>query len=264
MLKNEQIRKSDREAIKRNSEDYIANRVMVVFALAIVMLWGLTYLWNAYDVAGTFFAAIKANNILIGVSVLGLAGSIAWSVHDMKKGTFKKESFFNGVMFSFFFFVLTCSSLLIKYNYIIAKRVLYVLIPGIAILHLVYCSYQREFFSLAMTHSAIAYIIWIIAKTSNPKLDLLMTVAGIVICGVALIAFFAAKKTKGRLKLGIINMKVFDSRDICPIKVSLIYGLSAVLIAAAYILGAPYAYYILYAVIGFLAVSAVYFTVKLI
>lgn len=264
MLKNEQIRKNDREAIKRRNEDYIANRVMVVFAVAIVMLWGLTYLWNAYDVAGTFFAAIKANNILIGVSTLGLAGSIMWSVYDMKKGTYKKESLFNGVMLSFFFLVLTCSAILIKYNYIIAKRVLYVLIPGIAILHLVYCSYQREFFALSMTHSAIAYIIWIIAKTYNPRLDLLMTVAGLIVCGISLIVFFMAKKNNGILKLGAINFKIFDNRDICPIKVSVIYGLSAVLIAAAYILGAPYAYYILYAVIGFLAVSAVYFTVKLI
>ena len=39
---------------------------------------------------------------------------------------------------------------------------------------------------------------------------------------------------------------------------------TAVLVAAAYILAAPVAYYILYAVAAFIAGAAVYFTVKLI
>ena len=77
-MKKEQIAKKNREKEElRKNEDHIANRVMVVFAAAILMLLGLSYLWRAYDVAATLLAAIRINRILIGVSALGLAVSQA-------------------------------------------------------------------------------------------------------------------------------------------------------------------------------------------
>ena len=87
----------------------------------------------------------------IWVSRAGIAASAVWLVSDIKKDRLKKAAVLNGAMSFLFFFVLLCSLLLIKYNYIIAKRVLYIILPGIAILNLIYCSYQREFFSLCLT-----------------------------------------------------------------------------------------------------------------
>lgn len=245
-------------------EDYLANRVMAVFVAAVVLLFGLSYLWNAYNVARTFFAALRINTILIWVSAAALAGSLVWLASDLKKGRVKTAAVFNGAMSTVFFAVLLGSLLLIRYNYSSAKRVLYVVIPAIAILHLIYCSYQREFFSLCLTHSAVSYAIWIIAKASDRKLALIAAVAAIAVCGVALLIYFAARKTDGVLHIGKLGLKAFDNAGVSAKAVVAVYGITAVLVAAAYILAAPVAYYILYAVAAFIAGAAVYFTVKLI
>ena len=152
-LKKEQTIKKNKEKDElRKQEDFIANRVMAVFAGAVVMLWGLAYLWRGYDVAATLLAAMKINNILIGVAAVGLIGSVIWWISEIKKGTNKARPVLSGSMFTLFFGTLLLSLLLIKFDHTSAKRVLYVVSPAAAILHLIYSTYQREFFSFCLTH----------------------------------------------------------------------------------------------------------------
>lgn len=264
-MKKEQIAKKNREKEElRKNEDHIANRVMVVFAAAILMLLGLSYLWRAYDVAATLLAAIRINRILIGVSALGLAASLGWWILSVHKGTYKKDSICNGAMFSCFFAVLLPSLMLIQYSASIAQRVLYVVIPGIAILHLVYSSYQREFFSFCVTHSLICYLMWIMARTYNPSLELSALAAVLTICAAAFCLFLLASRKGGMLSLGGLHIRLTDNRDLRVSCVGAVYGGTALLALAAYFLGVPYAYYCLYALIGLVIGMAVYFTVKLI
>lgn len=244
-------------------EDYLASRVMAVFAGVMVILAGLTYLWNAYDVGTTFFAALRANNILIWVSAAGLIGGLAWLVSDIKKDRLKSSAVLNGAMATVFCLTLLASLLLIKYNYIISKRVLYIALPAAAILHLVYCSYQREFFSLCVTHFSVILAVWMAAR--NPgRTATLAVIAAIVICGAAVLIFLSARNKGGSITVGKANIRVYDNKNLASKTVFAVYGATALLAAAAYFLAAPYAYYILYALAAFLVIEAVYFTVRLI
>ncbi len=243
-------------------EDYMSNRVMAVFTAAIVMLLGLTYLWNAYDVGRTFFAAQRINNILIWVSAAGLIACIVWLSADPKRGRLR-NTILNGAMGSLFFLVLLGSLLLVRYNYMVARRVLYIIIPSIAILHLIYCSYQREFFVLCLTHSAILFGLWIMARTASDKLALLAAIVCLIICAAAVLVFLAASRAGGTLQLGRARLRVLDS-DVSRTAAFAVYGVTALAVVAAYILGAPLAYYILYAMVALLVMAAIIFTVKLI
>jgi hypothetical protein len=160
--------------------------------------------------------------------------------------------------------VLLFSVLLIKFDYASAKRVLYVLIPGAAILHLIYCTYQREFFSFCLTHSLISYLLWIMAKTYNPGLELAALVSILIICVAAFIFFLLASRHDGEGNFGPITVRLYENKKIKAPFVAALYGGTVLLAAAAYLLGAPYAYYIMYAMIGAIAGAAVYYTVKLI
>ena len=264
-MKKEQIAKKNKaKEDLRKQEDFVANRVMAVFSGAVVMLWGLAYLWRGYDVAATLLAAMQINNILIGVAAVGLAGSLAWWISQIKKGTNKDNPVFTGSMFVLFFGALLVSLLLIKYDHESAKRVLYVVIPGAAILHLVYSTYQREFFSFCLTHSTICYLMWIMAKTYNPSLEMAALAAILIICVVAFLFYLLAKRHDGEGHFGPITIRLYDNKKIGTDHVALIYGVTALLAAVAYVLGIPYAYYILYALIGLVVAVAVYYTVKLI
>ena len=248
----------------RKQEDFIASRVMAVFSGAVLMLWGLAYLWRGYEVASTILTAIKVNNILIGVSAVGLVASFAWWITQVKAGTHKKQPVFTGSMFTLFFGALLFSVLLIKFNCESAKRVLYVLIPGAAILHLVYSTYQREFFSYCLTHSLISYLLWIMAKTYNPGLEMAALGSILAICVVAVIFFLLAKRHDGEGHFGPITVRLYDNKKLPTAPIVAIYGVTALLAVLAYVLGAPYAYYIMYAMVGSVVGAAVYYTVKLI
>lgn len=263
-MKKEQTAKNKAKEDLRKQEDYIANRVMAVFSGAVVMLWGLAYLWRGYEVAGTLLAAMKANNILIGISAVGFAASLVWWFSQIKKGTNKNNPVLTGSMFALFFGALLVSATLIKFDHASAKRVLYVLIPGAAILHLVYSTYQREFFSFALTHSMICYLLWIMAKTYNPSLELAALVAILVICVASIAFFMLAKCHDGEGHFGPVTIRLYDNKRLTTNHIVAIYGITGLLAVASYMLGAPYAYYILYALIGFVVGAAVYYTVKLI
>ena len=254
-----------REHIKKNeNEDFVAARVMAVFTGAIVMLWGLTYLWRAYDVAGTFFAALKINNILIGVSGFGLLASVIWAVADIRCGRFNKEKVFNGVMIAVFFAVLLASALLTRYSYNVAKRVLYVTIPGCAILHLIYSSYQREFFFCCLNQFVVGCCIWVMARTYSADMALGATVAAVAVCVLSSALFLAAGRRGGQVSFGGFKCRVYDEKNISVKAFCLLYLLTALLAVAAYLLGVPYAYYMLYGVIALVVAAAIYYTVRLI
>lgn len=244
-------------------EDYLASRVMAVFAAVMVILAGLTYLWNAYDVGTTFFAAMRVNNILIWVSAAGVMGSLAWLVSDIKKDRLKRSPVLNGAMATVFFLALLGSLLLIKYNYVVSKRVLYIALPVAAILHLIYCSYQREFFSLCVTHFSVILAVWMAARQAG-RTAAVASVIAIVICGAAVLIFLSARKKGGYISVGKLKIKVYDNKNITSQTVFAVYGVTALMVAAALFLAAPYAYYILYALAAFLVIEAVYFTVRLI
>lgn len=264
-MKKEQIAKKNKEKEElRKNEDYVANRVMAVFTAAILMLLGLSYLWRAYDIGSTMLAAMRINRILIGVSAVCLAASLGWWVLSVRRGTYKKESVCNGAMVSGFFAALLLSLMLIQYSATIAQRVLYVVIPGAAILHLIYSSYQREFFSFCLTHSVIGYLMWLMARTYNPAHKLWALAAILVICAGAFGLFLAALRKDGVLTLGRRQIRLTDNRSLRVQEVGAIYGGTAILALLAYFLGVPYAYYCLYALIGLVIGMAVWFTVKLI
>ncbi len=264
MNKEQNVNKNRAKDDLRKQEDFVANRVMAVFSGAVVMLWGLAYLWRGYDVAATILTAMKVNTILIGVSAVGLAASLAWWISQIKAGTNKKNPVFTGSMFALFFGALLVSVLLIKYDYESAKRVLYVLIPGAAILHLVYSTYQREFFSFCLTHSLISYLLWIMAKTYNPSLELAALGSILAICGVAVVFFLLASRNDGEGHFGPITIRLYDNKKIKTAHIAVLYGCTALLAVLAYMLGAPYAYYIMYTLIAVVVGAAVYYTVKLI
>ena|GEM_PF-3530654 len=263
-MKKDQIKKNARNQIKRNNEDYIANRVMVVFAAAIVMLWGLSYLWRGYNIGATFMAALRATDILIWVAAAGLIGSCVWAVLDIKKGTFKKESIVNGIMFAAFFAVLLASVLLVKFDHNLAGRVLYVIIPGIAILHLIFSSYQREFFWFSLTCSVVLCMIWIMAKAPHSRSAMLAVILALCACAAAVLAYLSARKNGGVLAAGKLSIRICEVNSLSAAAVCAVYGAAALMAVVAYASGAPYAYYALYALAGVFAAAAVYYTVKLI
>lgn len=255
-MKNERIgKKKDQQR-----EDYLATRVMAVFVVAFVLLLGLSYLWNGYNSRLTIRYAIRANDMLTGVSAALLFAGVIWAIADKKRGRDISQTVINGGFLIFAALTALIASILTRFDADFAQKALYIIIPAAAILHLVYCSYQREFFMLCMTYIPSVACIWLIAKNSNQRIVTYAAIFSLVFCAVALLAFFSSKKNGGYIG----KIRVLDNLSIKTSLVCLIYGALALLTLMAFFVGAPYAYYFVYALVTVFVLIAVFFTVKLI
>ncbi len=130
-----------------------------------------------------------------------------------------------------------------------------------AVLALVYYLYPREFFLISFSSALGILGLWLIRRAAGtPHTVLLYSYLTAAALLLALIAFgtWKLQKENGVWK----DHRLFHKKAIYPL-VYLTCALIAVLLAAGVILGGSMAYYLLFAVVVWVLIMAVYFTVKL-
>lgn len=133
----------------------------------------------------------------------------------------------------------------------------------LAVLVMVFYLYQREFFVSALLSAGAALGLWLFREL-NGRLDaILYVVFALLLVGVlaALVLTRKCQKGEGQMKLAGRMMKLFPEAD----SFSWVYGtcaIVAVALVAALLVGTSMAYYLLCALIGWIFIMAVNFTVK--
>ncbi len=134
----------------RKRTDFIANKTMFVFALAIVGILGLVGINRAVFTAEGYIAMQSVSRSIswaaIVVGAAGLIGAIIWMVHDSKRET-PEMRYFSGVDLAVIsLLILTAGILFLLFDALSVIRVLYIMFPACAVLYLVYSLLPRIFF----------------------------------------------------------------------------------------------------------------------
>lgn len=138
-------------------------------------------------------------------------------------------------------------------------RMLFLLVPAWAVLALVYYLYQREFFLSAMASGLAAMGTWMVRASNGKLLYALIPALGILV--VALVAF-RLKQGDGVLSISGKEARVMaKGSNYTLIFLSCAVGLAALTVALA--AGVAVAYYLIYAMVAWLFVLLVYYTVKM-
>lgn len=252
--------KNQRE-VRRHQEDAALNRGLMWVGGAVV-LECLLLLVNRYYIDYAVSEADLASfvkNVLeivrMGGPVVGLL-SLVWAVFRLRKG----ERFDLPTVLTLICWALAvCSHVTLVFQES-GIQMLFLLVPAWAGLALLYYLYQKEFFLAAVASGFATVGLWFVRFGSGVTLEVAFTLAGIIlVAGVAL----WLKKSDGVIRTGggkEIQVLSEDTSYI-PILASCVVGLIAVV--ATLIIGANFAYYLIFVMVAWLFALLVYYTVKL-
>lgn len=250
----------------QKAQDIITNRVLIFFGFTAIFLWAISYLNRAFDYPSSFQAANVAAVIMMVVGAAAVVAGLVWQRARVRSGK-AQDAALSGYVVVWFGLVLALScAMMMFYSYTLAMRLLYVLMPVSAVLYLIYYVYPREFFTVCLTHASLAFLMWALAKTSDaggdPVIRYASFVLAVLVCAAALALAYKTRSTGGVLTLGSRQIAMFNKTTNIRY-LTILYVATLVLLVAALLLGAPFAFYVLYADLAFIAVAAVYYTVRM-
>ena len=261
-------RVAEKRAARSHKEDAILNRVLIWFGAAVVAELVLLLLNRYYvnittapgeiEFAG---ALLKAWPVIIGVTAVGAVLCLLWTIFRAKSG---KSVGLSGAFFGIFFTALVISVITYRF-YGAGVQFLCGAVPAAAVLALVYYLYQHEFFTVTVLSALGLVGLWIFRRGAGGGYQSLVYAYAVVLAVILVAAVLlcrALSKQDGALTLGGRKIQVFQHNASYGM-IYLTCAIVAVAVAAALALGTAAAYYLIFALVGWLFVMAVYYTVKL-
>lgn len=249
-------KKSAQEIAEMKKQDYVTNKLLLVFTFAFAFLVYIMYLDNSKGTQMDLleFPGKIRTSLWIAVGVFGVGA--VWMIVEkfiMKRDT--KCKLFTGMHLAVagLFMTVCMYDLYSKVgSFPFAFTRLYVFIPLAVALYIIYSSYQREFFFVSLASAVSGVAIWNMRDYIFGDPTRVLLIAGVVVVAVAVVTVLAQK--------GILKLFKSDA------KYSLMYASYAVALAllVAAFLFAGIAMYLLYGLIAYLVLAGVYYTIKLI
>ena len=259
-LKNNKTKKEVTEATKK---DYVTNKLLLVFTLAFAVLLFFTNISRMMRSTTSFLAAWNITKIASGVFIALFIVGIIMLIVERAKGIDTKYRLLSGKNISIASAIIAILSLALAIVFSPTTLTLInVFIPALVVLYIIYYSYQREFFMVALSAVLSGICIWLVKSDIVNSADML--VLAIAAIAVVILAAFtiAIQLGKGTLKLFGREVEVFKSGARYAL-IYLTYILSLLLLAAAF-LAPDLAIYFIFGLIAYIVITGIYYTVKLI
>lgn len=258
-----------------NRDDAVTNQILAIFLFTFALIVGLTFVSRAFS---NFQNIYNTQIVLYIVSAVSLALSVAglvWMIAARRKGVDTKNKLVCGrSLMVVGLMILICAFLSARFLHT-GVQVLYVFVPVVAALLLVYLIYPTDFFTIALITAAGAILLWLFTRYLPPGSvfaytpDIWLkasTLAGLIVSLVLLAAAAVGvrmlQKRHGELVLGGTPRRVMRKMA----NYLLMYGailLAGLCVIISYLFGSTVAYYLMFVEIGYLFITAVYYTVKL-
>ena len=243
--------------------DYVTNKLLLVFTLAFALLLLFTNIGRMMKSTVSFMTAWNIAKIASGVSVAAVIAGISMLIVEKAKGIDTKFKLFSGKNITVVGAVIAICSIALSLVFSSSMlMLLYVFIPALVVLYIVYYSYPRDFFMIALSAILSGAAIWLlISDIVNSADGLILGIAAAVIVILAIFTVIA-QINGGVVKLFGREVTLFRDGAKYAL-VYLTYLLSVMLLVAAF-LAFDLAIYFIFGLIGYILLIGVYYTVKLI
>ena len=239
---------------KKQAQDLVTGRILAIFLVTVLLLWGMSYLYDMMTYGITFMQGQLVNNCVMAVSGLAALVSLVLYFTAKKRGTLRTERVVNSGFLALCFLVACACSCILAMDYYNGMHILYVFLPVTAVLFLVYHVYERQFFTFCLVEAlaiSAAYCCYVGAWEKMPAL-----VAAVVLCLVPMVLAIT-----GSNKLEAFTQQVLG-RSFNKRYTLLVYGGTLVALVAAAALRGKLALVISLVLGAYMLASAVYYTVK--
>lgn len=239
---------------KKRAQDLVTGRIMAIFLVTVLLLWGMSYLYDMMTYGATFMQGQLVNNVVMAVS--GLAAGICLVMYftAKKRGTLRTDRVVNSGFLALCFLVMCACSFILAMDYYNGMHILYIFLPVTAVLFLVYHVYERQFFTFCLVEAmaiSAAYCCYVGAWEKTPAL-----VMAFALCLVPMVLALMGSGKLEKLSQQVLG-KQFDKRYTL-----LVYGVTLLVLAAAALVRGKVALVICLALGAYMLASAVYYTVK--
>lgn len=245
---------SEKNRKKKQEQDLVTKRIMAIFVVTVLLLWGMSSLYNMMTFGSTFLQGQIVNNVVMAASGLGAVIMLVLYFTSKKRGTLNTERVVNTGFLALCLLVVCACSFILAMDYYNGMHILYVFLPVVAVLFLVYHVYERQFFTFcvveAMAISAL-YCCFVNAWEKSAML-VLSGVLCLIPMGLTLLKGEGVAKITEKV-LG----KQHDKRYTL-----LVYAITLALLVAAAMLGGKIALILCLALGAYVLASAVFYTVK--
>lgn len=253
----------DKEArvAKKQREDQALNRVLWWFGGTVVLEFFLLLLNRFYinfnaDGVALARSIFRFLRVAAWVCFAAAVATAAWWAVRRKKGG---KTFLPGALF-ITSLVLTVCCLVAGIGRSMGVKFLYVCVPVMAVLALVYYLYQREFFLVAVLGGVVLFAMWMYREliySHALAVHIVFAVMGALTLATAAL-FYVLQKHDGKLgKVRILPKKT----NYIPLYLAA--AITALCLILALVLGATAAYALIFAMVAWLFGIAVYYTVRL-
>ena len=248
-----------------SEEEYTTNKVLTVFSVCLLGVLVLMVLQRLLSYANTWETGVLVSRILLGIGVLGIICSVVLLVREAscKRSTARRILCGRNVLIASIVLVAAMSAIL--YMGVGPIKMLYVVLPVLAVYYLVYHSYAREFFLIALDTGVGVGLMWLVHRAIDSATYAWMPYAALgaavvlTIAQLACVASLRSKNGKITYRGKKINMQfsrnAYTMLTITPVLMTVL--VAAVLFAPAHILIA------MGVAAAYLFITAVYYTVKL-
>lgn len=254
MNENNWKQKQNHKQKQRQKQDLAARRILAVFLMAALVLWGMSFLYEKMTFGTTFMQGQIANNALMAVSAVAAVVLLIVYFTAKKRGSLRTDRVLNSGFFALCALAVCISSCVLALDYYNGMHILYVFLPVAAVLYLVYYVYERQFFTFCVASAASICGAWCCYAGARERLPVLALAA--VLC---LIPAVLALLGKGRLQS--LTEQVLGGQFDLRYTLAAYLGL-LVLLAAAALLGGKAALIVTLFMGAYLLASAVYYTIK--
>ena len=244
-------------------KDYVTNKLLLVFTLAFALLLLLMNIGRMMKSTATFMAAYTVVKVVaVASGVLAAAGIIMMILERTKKKDMSYRLFCGKNVTVAALFVAICATALSLVFSQSMLMLLYIFVPAVVVLYIIYYSYQREFFLIALSCIVGGIGIWLLGSDLVNTKDVFAMAGAAAL--VALTAGFALCAQLGKGKITLFG------REFAPFKGDARYGiiyltcLLVLMLLAAAFLAPDLAMYFVFALIAYIVLTGVYYTVKLI
>lgn len=252
--------------VPQKKEDYITNKVLAVFSICLAGVLVLMGLRRLIDFGSTYVIGMTTVLVLMGVSVLGIVIGLVMRMREKSKSVDTAYRILTGRNV----LIVSAAALVIlalvhHYGTPIFK-VFYALLPALAVYYLIYHSYQPEFCVISVDCGAAAVLLLVLRRIqlNGGARSVSWLVVG-VCAALALVQIALAlqvKKANGKLTVGgkkrsfRFSGNAYTMLMLTPVVMTALLALGAAL-------GAAVSLYAVFGAVGYLFVTAVYYTVKL-
>lgn len=255
--------KVSKNSAVNKKKDYVTNKLLLVFTVAFALLILLMNVGRMMKSTTTFIVAMTTVKVAAIVAVAAVAiGVIMMIVENSKKTdtTYKLLSGKNVTLGALF--VALCTGALAVIFSVEMLMLMYVLVPTVVVLYIVYYSYQREFFMIVLASALGGLGIWVLGSelvNSSDMIALAIAAAAVCVCAVVTVL---AQLRGGKLSVFGRDFELFGS-DTRYALIYLTFVLVLALLAAAFLIADLTTVFAL-GLVAYIVVTGIYYTVKLI